>query len=69
MKREFTVIVEKGEDNYYIGSVPELKGCHTQGKTLDELMTNIKEAIKLCLDVMGDEEITTELIGIQKITV
>jgi len=52
MKREFTVIVEKGEDNYYIGSVPELKGCHTQGKTLDELMTNIKEAIELCLDVI-----------------
>lgn len=69
MKREFTVIVEKGEDNYYIGSVPELKGCHTQGKTLDELMANIKEAIELCLDVMGEEEITTELIGIQKITV
>jgi predicted RNase H-like HicB family nuclease len=69
MKREFTVIVEKGEDNYYLGSVPELKGCHTQGKTLDELMKNIKEAIELCLDVMGEEEITTELIGIQKITV
>jgi len=43
MKNEFLVIIEKGEDGYYIGTVPELKGCHTQGKTLDELMENIKE--------------------------
>ena len=36
-EREFTAIIERGEDGYYIGSVPELRGCHTQGKTLDEL--------------------------------
>lgn len=48
--KNFTVIIEK-EDNYYVGSVPALKGCHTQGKTIDELLKNIKEAIELCLEV------------------
>jgi predicted RNase H-like HicB family nuclease len=48
--KNFTVIIEK-EDNYYVGTVPALKGCHTQGKTIDELLKNIKEAIELCLEV------------------
>ena len=69
MNRTFTVILEQGEDGYYIGSVPELKGCHSQGKTLDELITNIKEAIQLCLEVEGEPEETLELIGIQRVEV
>ncbi|PIU21527.1 MAG: HicB family protein [Candidatus Diapherotrites archaeon CG08_land_8_20_14_0_20_34_12] len=68
MEREFTVIIEKDEDNWFIANVPELEGCHTQAKTLDELMKRIREAIKLCLK--EKEEITnTTLIGIQKIVV
>lgn len=51
--REFTVIIERGEDGYFVGSVPELKGCHSQGKTVDELMENVKEATDLCLEVEG----------------
>jgi predicted RNase H-like HicB family nuclease len=66
--REFTVIIEKGEDGYFIGSVPELKGCHSQGKTIDELMENIKEAIQLCLEVEGEIE-PLEFIGIQKVKI
>ena len=45
----FTVIVERDEDGYLVGSVPALKGCHTQGRTMDELLANVKEAIELCL--------------------
>ena len=52
---EFTVIIERGEDGYLIASVPDLLGCHTQGKTLDELIENVKEAIQLCLDVEREE--------------
>jgi len=48
--REFAVIIERGEDGYFVGSVPELKGCHSQGKTIDELTENTKEAIQLCLE-------------------
>ncbi|GBD87739.1 hypothetical protein BMS3Abin03_01673 [bacterium BMS3Abin03] len=51
MRKEFNVIIEKDEDGYYVASVPALKGCHTQAKSLDELMERIKEAIELCLEV------------------
>lgn len=50
-KFTFTVLIEKDEDGGYIATVPELKGCHTQGDTMAELMANIKEAIELCLEV------------------
>ena len=69
MKREFSVFIEKDEDGYYVGSVPELKGCHTQAKSLYELMERIKEAILLCLEVEGDEQEGLEFIGVQRVTV
>jgi predicted RNase H-like HicB family nuclease len=50
---KFGVVVEKDEDGYYVASVPELPGCHTQSKTLDEVMKRIKEAIWACLEVEG----------------
>ncbi len=51
MKREFTVVVERDEDGYFIGTVPQLRGCHTQAKSLDELMERMKEVASLCLEV------------------
>ncbi len=66
--RNFTVIIDKGEDGFYVGSVPALKGCHTQGKTIDELLKNIKEAIELCLEV--EKNVPDEhFIGIQQVQV
>ncbi|KAA0247841.1 MAG: type II toxin-antitoxin system HicB family antitoxin [Ignavibacteriota bacterium] len=50
MKKEFNVIIEKDEGGYYVATVPALKGCHTQAKSLDELMERTKEAIELCLE-------------------
>jgi len=68
MRKEFNVIIEKDEDGYYVASVPTLRGCHTQAKSLDELMGRIKEAIELCLEVeSGSEQITSDFIGVQKI--
>lgn len=69
MNKEFTVIIEQDEDGYFIAEVPELKGCHTQAKSLDKLMERIKEAIQLCLDVYGVEQSATHLVGVQKVTV
>jgi predicted RNase H-like HicB family nuclease len=71
MKREFNVIIEYDSDGYYIASVPELKGCHTQAKSLDTLMDRIKEAIDLCLEVESEERMNNSLqfIGIQRISV
>jgi predicted RNase H-like HicB family nuclease len=51
MTREFSVVIEKDEDGYYVASVPALRGCHTQARSLDVLMKRIKEAIALCLEV------------------
>ena len=50
-----TVIIEKDEFGYY-AYCPELKGCHTQGDTLDEVLKNIKEAVELYLETLDEEE-------------
>ena len=68
MTKEFNVIIERDEEGYYVASVPELQGCHTQAKSLDKLMERIREAIELCLEVQGDVP-TQEFIGVQRITV
>ena len=69
---DFNIIIEKGEDNYLISEVIELPGCHTQAKTMPELLERIKEAIELCLEVkkMNKEKFAPpEFIGIQQLEV
>lgn len=66
-KQQFKVIIEKDEDGYFIASVPTLKGCHTQAKSLDVLMKRIKEAIELCLEV--EDPAITEFIGVQRVAI
>ena len=67
---KFAVIVERDEDGYYVASVPELPGCHTQAKTLDELMKRVREAIEAYLEAEGVEPRQgVELIGLQFVEV
>ncbi len=66
---EFNIIIEKGEDGYLISEVVELPGCHTQGKTMDELLENTREAISLYLKVVGMEAIKQKFMGVRKIEV
>lgn len=40
MKREFNVVIERDSEGYYIASVPELRGCHTQARSLDKLLSS-----------------------------
>ena len=54
MSREFSVIIERDSEGYYVASVPGLRGCHTQSRPLDELMARTREAVELCLEVEGD---------------
>ncbi|MEZ4592532.1 MAG: type II toxin-antitoxin system HicB family antitoxin [Chloroflexota bacterium] len=49
-RKEYFVFVERDEDGLYIGEVPQLSACYSQGKTLVELMANIREVIELCLE-------------------
>lgn len=67
MTREFNVVIERDEDGYFVASVPELRGCHTQAKSLDALMERVKEAIQLCLEV--EEPVSNEFIGIQRVAI
>jgi predicted RNase H-like HicB family nuclease len=46
-KQEFSVVVERDEEGYYVASVPALPGCHTQARSLDKLMERIREIIEL----------------------
>jgi len=48
-KKEFTVIIERDEEGWLVADVPELQGCHTQAKTMDDLIKRTKEVIQLCL--------------------
>jgi len=65
MAKEFNVIIEEGEDGYLISEVVELPGCHTQAKTLDNLMERTKEAISLCLEEESPNK--EKFLGLQKI--
>ncbi len=69
MAREFTVVIERDEEGYLVGSVPSLPGCHTQARTMDDLLERIDEAIRLCLEVEGEEAGTLELVGVQRLVV
>ena len=70
MARIFSVVIEQDEDGVYVGRVPELKGCLSQGETLDELMSNMREAISLCLEVQKQEDkSTSRFVGVQQVEV
>lgn len=66
---QFDVIVEKDSEGYFVATVPALMGCHTQAKSLDELMERTREAIELCLEVQGEVPEQLDFIGIQRISV
>jgi len=67
MGREFSVVVERDAEGFYVASVPTLQGCHTQARSLDELMDRIKEAIELCLEVQGETSETLDFVGVQRV--
>ena len=68
-RKEFYVVIERDEDGIYIGEVPQLKACYSQGETIDELMQNIREVIEMCLEELEEEESITEFIGVQRVVV
>ena len=71
-KHKFMIIVEQDEDGNYIGSVPDLKGCHSYGSTMDELLENMVEAIETNIEALKKEnkEIpTNNFTGIHEIEI
>ena len=68
-KRKFTVLIEQDEEGFFVATVPALRGCHTQAKSLDTLMKRVREVIALCLQDSNNHGGPLELIGIQQISV
>jgi predicted RNase H-like HicB family nuclease len=69
MSREFSVLIERDEDGYLVASVPSLPGCHTQARSLDELIDRVREAIELCLEVEAEADSGLEFVGVQRVKV
>lgn len=69
MARNFTIIIESGEDGYLISEVLELPGCHSQAKTYDLLLKRTKEAISLYVEMKGLPKETTKFLSLQQIEV
>ncbi len=68
-KRKFTVLIEQDEEGYFVATVPALRGCHTQAKSLDTLMKRVREVIALCLEDTNNHVGPLELVGIQQVYV
>ncbi len=73
MALEFDVIIIEEETGGYVASVPSLPGCHTQAETLDELMSNVQEAIQLYLETLDEDEkrelLKRKVSGIQRVSI
>ncbi|MCX7012264.1 MAG: type II toxin-antitoxin system HicB family antitoxin [Candidatus Sumerlaeota bacterium] len=72
MKREFSVVIEKDEKGWLIASVPELRGCYTQTRSLDTLMKRIREVIELCLAAEAEDCAAasgTQFLGIHRVAI
>ncbi len=67
MERTYPLVITRGEDGWFIGFVPTLHGCHTQGKTPEQVRERIKEAIALCQE--QPESVMGELVSLEAVTV
>ena len=66
---KYSAVIERDEDGVYVASIPELPGCHSQSRNLDELTQRIREAAELYLEVADGETEKREFVGIQIIEV
>ncbi len=70
LNARFNVVIERDADGFLVASVPQLPGCHTQAKTMDELLKRVKAAIKLYLEVEGKSlEKEAEFLGVQLVEI
>ncbi|MBS3124288.1 type II toxin-antitoxin system HicB family antitoxin [Candidatus Woesearchaeota archaeon] len=70
MARKYTLLIERDEDGWLVSEVIELPGCHTQAKTMDQLIERTKEAIQAYLtEEEKMPEIVQEFVGLQTIEV
>ena len=68
VEKKFTVIIERDDNGWLVADVPELQGCHTQARTMDELLKRIKEVIELCLEEERETP-KSKFVGVQVVEV
>lgn len=70
MGHEFDVIVEQDQEGWFVGSVPALAGCHSQARSVDQLLERVREAAELCLEASGGRPSSdTGFVGVRRVTV
>ena len=69
MAKKYTIVIEKDEDGWLVSEVVELPGCHTQAKSMNQLLERTKEAIQAYLGNNEKEPISPQFVGIQNIEV
>ncbi len=65
----YLVLIEQDEDGIYVAKVPDIAGCYTQGKTVQEVMDRIKEAIELCVESDKQPYAPLKFVGVQHVEV
>ena len=65
----FTVIIERDEEGWYVANVPDIPGCYSQGKTVAQVLDRIKEAIEVCLEADKEEIKPMKFVGVQQVEV
>lgn len=68
-KYQFPFLIEQDEDGWYVGIVPDIKGCHTQARSLSELEKRMKKVIKLCLSVEKGKVKQNRFIGVHQLEI
>jgi len=66
---KFKVLITNGEDGWYIAECPALPGCVSQGKTVDQALENIKDAIQGCLEVRNERAVAKAEQRVVEVTV
>ena len=64
---DLTVLIEKDQDGFYVATVPALRSCYTQAKTLEELFSRIKEVVALCLE--EEEPTQMKFVAVQQLEI
>ncbi|MBS3097063.1 type II toxin-antitoxin system HicB family antitoxin [Candidatus Woesearchaeota archaeon] len=67
--RNFTVLIEQDEGGIYVAKVPDIQGCYTQGKTMQQVMERVKEAIQVCLEADKEQPPKMKFVGLQQVEV
>ncbi len=69
MTRQFNVLVERDSEGFFVATVPSLPGCHTQARSLDQLMERVREAIELYIEMDGERVGELDFVGVQRVCV